>query len=87
MKSFKPLGLVGMNENGVFVYIPIQAEQSLIVNPHSDTVEVINEDQNMDDTGISHSPTPEQDRIDKEVELPIHSLTDVLNKNKPKENG
>lgn len=68
---------------GAFVYIPIQAEQSLATNPSTQEVQVINETTGMDDTGIGKAPDPETVRIDREK--PKLNMEEILAKHNKKD--
>jgi len=76
MKSFTPLGIVGIDENGRYHWIPFEVE------PVSQVDEPVASEEHSG--GIVTPPNPEQERISKEKEFDP-SLTSVLKKNKSEE--
>ena len=81
MRNFQPLGIVGVNEKGDFVYLPIQVAQSLTVS-HENQIAVNIPLEGVG--GVVAAPSPEEDRINKEQKKP-QNLHDVLAKYKPED--
>ena len=79
--SLKPIGILGINEKGEFVYIPINVVPTIVA---TDQGQVGVEFPLEGESGIVTQPSPEEDRVAREKAKPSN-LTEVLAKHKPKE--